>query len=56
MNAISLEYTDLSSAALVKIFQLADLLAVPPKEAAKIYITAKSKRAMAQKQPTKSSQ
>lgn len=43
MNAISLEYSDLSSAALVKIFQLADLLSVPPKEAAKIYIAAKSK-------------
>jgi len=43
MNAISLEYSDLSSAALVKIFQLADLLSVTPKEAAKIYLTTKAK-------------
>jgi hypothetical protein len=39
MNAISLEYTDLSSAALIKIFQLADLLSVPPKKASEIYIS-----------------
>lgn len=45
MNAISLEYSDLSSAALVKIFQLADLLSVTPKEAAKIYLTTKAKAA-----------
>jgi hypothetical protein len=43
MNAISLEYTDLSSAALIKIFQLADLLSVTPKEAAKIYLAAKAR-------------
>ncbi len=42
MNAISLEYTDLSSAALVKIFQIADLLSVTPKEATKIYIKARA--------------
>lgn len=38
MNAISLEYTDLSSEALIKIFQLADLLAITPKEAAKVWL------------------
>lgn len=45
MNAISLEYTDLSSAALIKIFQLADILEVTPKAAAKIYLTAKAQAA-----------
>lgn len=45
MNAISLEYTDLSSAALIKIFQLADLLGVTPKSAAKIYLTTKAETA-----------
>jgi hypothetical protein len=45
MHAISLEYTDLSSAALIKIFQLADLLEVTPKQAAKIYLTAKATKA-----------
>lgn len=49
MNAISLEYTDLSSAALIKIFQLADLLSVTPKEAAKIYISAKAKQSNGKK-------
>jgi hypothetical protein len=44
MHSISLEYTDLSSAALIKIFQLADILGVTPKEAAKIYLSAKAKR------------
>lgn len=44
MNAISLEYTDLSSAALIKIFQLADLLGVTPKDAAKIYLAAQAKK------------
>lgn len=45
MNAISLEYADLSSAALIKIFQLADLLEVTPKQAATIYLTAKAQQA-----------
>jgi hypothetical protein len=45
MNAISLEYTDLSSAALIKIFQLADLLSVTPKQAARIYLSVQAKRA-----------
>lgn len=45
MNAISLEYTDLSSAALIKIFQVADLLGITPKEAAKLYLAAKAKQA-----------
>lgn len=49
MNAISLLYTDLSSEALIKIFQLADLLGVPPKEAAKIYLVAKAKQVEAGK-------
>lgn len=48
MNAISLEYTDLSSAALIKIFQLADLLSVPPKKAAEIYIATKAEKARKQ--------
>jgi hypothetical protein len=43
VNAISLEYTDLSSAALIKIFQLADLLSVTPKEAAKIFLSVKAR-------------
>ena len=46
MNAISLEYTDLSSAALIKIFQVADLLGITPKEAAKVYLAAKAKQAL----------
>lgn len=45
MNAISLEYGDLSNSALIKIFQIADILTVTPKEAAKIYLTAISKAA-----------
>jgi hypothetical protein len=45
MHSISLEYTDLSSAALIKIFQLADILVVTPKEAAKIYLATKAKQA-----------
>ncbi|HEX7261885.1 MAG TPA: hypothetical protein VF258_08730 [Luteolibacter sp.] len=45
MNAISIAYTDLSSAALIKIFQIADILTVTPKEAAKIYLAAKAKQA-----------
>lgn len=42
-NAISLEYTDLSSTALIKIFQLADLLGVTPKRAAEIFLATKAK-------------
>jgi hypothetical protein len=45
MNAISLEYSDLSSAALIKIFQIADLLDVTPKEAAAIYLAVRAQRA-----------
>lgn len=45
MNAISIAYTDLSSAALIKIFQLADLLSVTPKRAAEIYLAAKATQA-----------
>lgn len=48
MHSISLEYTDLSSAALVKIFQLADLLGITPKDAAKVYLAAQAKKAKAQ--------
>lgn len=43
MNAIVIEYEDLSSDALVKIFQLADLLGIPPREAAKFYLAVKAK-------------
>ena len=46
MHSISLEYTDLSSAALIKIFQIADILSVTPKEAAKFYLAAKAKQAL----------
>lgn len=42
MTIIALEYSDLSSAALIKIFQLADLLGVTPKEAAQIYLSSKA--------------
>lgn len=44
MHAISLEYTDLSSAALIKIFQLADLLGVTPKKAAEIYLSTRARK------------
>lgn len=44
MNAICLEYTDLSSAALIKIFQIADILGVTPKEAAQIYLAQRAKQ------------
>ena len=47
MHSISLEYTDLSSAALVKIFQLADLLGITPKDAAKVYLAAQAKKSKA---------
>lgn len=49
MHSITLEYTDLSSAALVKIFQLADLLGITPKDAAKVYLSAQAKKAKAAK-------
>jgi hypothetical protein len=42
MNAISLLYTDLNAAALVTIFRLADLLSVPPKKAAEIYLATRA--------------
>lgn len=44
MNAISLEYSDLSSAALITIFRLADLLEVTPHKACEIYLTARAKQ------------
>lgn len=44
MNAISIEYADLSSAALITIFRLADLLSIPPMEAAKIYLQSRAMR------------
>jgi hypothetical protein len=50
MNAISLQYRDLSAEALVKIFQLADLLEVTPKKAAELYLAT---RAATQTQSTK---
>lgn len=48
MNAISIAYTDLSSEALIKIFQIADLLSIAPKEAAKIYISTRALAAESQ--------
>jgi hypothetical protein len=45
MNAIQFPYSEFSSAALVSIFQLADLLGVTPKRACEIYLTEKSKAA-----------
>jgi hypothetical protein len=45
MHSISLQYTDLSAAAMVKIFQLADLLGITPKDAAKVYLAAQAKKA-----------
>jgi hypothetical protein len=49
MHAISLQYTDLSSAALIKIFQIADLLGVTPKRAAEIYLAAQAAKASGEK-------
>lgn len=43
MNSIAIEYTDLSSVALVKIFQVADILGITPREAVKFYLAAKAK-------------
>lgn len=43
MSSIALEYTDLSSVALVKIFQVADILGITPREAVKFYLAAKAK-------------
>lgn len=45
MNSIALEYTDLSIVALVKIFQVADILGITPREAVKVYLAAKAKQA-----------
>ena len=45
MHSISLQYTDLSAAAMVKIFQLADLLGITPRDAAKVYLAAQAKKA-----------
>lgn len=47
MHSISLEYTDLSTAAMVKIFQLADILGITPKDAAMVYLAAQAKKALA---------
>jgi hypothetical protein len=46
MHSISLQYTDLSAAAMVKIFQLADLLGITPKDAAKVYLAAQAANAV----------
>ena len=46
MNAITFEYTDLSSSALIAIFKLADLLGVTPKRAAEIYVSEKARLAV----------
>lgn len=51
MHSISLEYSDLNSAALVKIFQVADILSVTPKEATKIYLSSKAKKAIRRESP-----
>lgn len=51
MHSIALEYTELSSAALIKIFQIADILSVTPKEAAKCYLAAKAKQALDKNPP-----
>lgn len=51
MNATTYEYTDFSSVALIKIFQLADILKVTPKRATEIYIAEKSKIKAAQTKP-----
>jgi len=45
MHAISIIYTELNHAALVKIFIIADLLGVTPKEAAETYLAAVAKKA-----------
>lgn len=45
MNAIQFHYSDFSSAALIAIFQLADLLGVTPKRASEIYLLERSKTA-----------
>ncbi|MBK1884169.1 hypothetical protein JIN85_17245 [Luteolibacter pohnpeiensis] len=44
MNSISLQYPDLGSAVLIKIFQIADILAITPKEATKIYLAIQAKK------------
>lgn len=45
MNSIQFPYTELSSAALIAIFRLADLLEVTPKRASEIYLTEKARKA-----------
>lgn len=45
MNAIQFHYSDFSSAALIAIFQLADLLGVTPKRASEIYLLERAKTA-----------
>lgn len=50
MHSISLQYTDLSQAAMVKIFQLADLLGITPTYAAQVYLAAQAKKAQDQAQ------
>jgi hypothetical protein len=45
MQSIAVLYQDLTQAALVKVFILADLLGVTPKEAAQIYLNARAKEA-----------
>lgn len=42
MNAIGIAYDDLSPAALLKIFKLADLLSVPPAKATQIYLQSRT--------------
>lgn len=38
MNAISIKFTDLSSSALIAIFQIADILKVTPTRAAELWL------------------
>lgn len=44
MHSIAIIYTELNQAALVKIFIIADLLGVTPKEAAETYLAAIAKK------------
>jgi hypothetical protein len=45
MNAITFDYSEFSSAALIAIFRLADLLQVTPKRACEIYLVEMANRA-----------
>lgn len=45
MNAVQFPYSDFSSAALIAIFQLADILGVTPKRASEIYLIERAKMA-----------